>query len=98
MSELQAPSKPEGPFWEASPRLRDRLNGCVHECPLRSYDVAWFEVCADNVTKFEAQQNHSKPLFVLFKCGLEVARMANGANGNELARLVAEHCGEKKPA
>ena len=41
------------------------------------------------------QVNKSKPLIILFKCGLEVARM-NLANGNELARLVQTHCGEKK--
>lgn len=61
-----------------------------------SYDIKWVEVCAEGVGKFEAQRGRSKPLFVLYKCGLEVARLDNGANGNDLARLVAKHCGEKK--
>ena len=46
--------------------------------------------------KFEDQCGKSKPLFIFYKMGLEVARMANGANGNELQRLVEQHCGEKK--
>jgi len=61
------------------------------------YDIKWVEACADNIPKFDYQVNKSKPLIILFKCGLEVARM-NLANGNELARLVQTHCGEKKAA
>lgn len=62
----------------------------------RSYDVKWVEAEAEAVPKFEDQAGRSKPLFVLMKCGLEVARMGNGANGNELQRLLEQHCGEKK--
>ena len=62
------------------------------------YDVKWLEVCADNCTKFQEQNIGSKPLIIMYKMGLEVARMDKGANGNELARLVAQHCGEKKAA
>ena len=65
---------------------------------LCSYDIKWCEVKAEAVPKFEDQCGKSKPLFVFFKMGLEVARMANGANGNELQRLVEQHCGEKKAA
>ena len=61
-----------------------------------SYDIKWCEVKAEAVPKFEDQCGKSKPLFIFFKMGLEVARMANGANGNELQRLVEQHCGEKK--
>ena len=62
-----------------------------------SYDVKWIEVCADEVEKFKGQQG-SKPLIILFKMGLEVARMDKGANGNELQRLLSAHSGEKKSA
>ena len=64
---------------------------CAH-----SYDIKWVEACAEGIVKFEAQRGKSKPLFVLYRSGLELDRMADGANGNELARLIAAHCGEKK--
>ena len=65
---------------------------------LCSYDIKWCEVKAEAVPKFEDQCGKSKPLFVLYRSGLELDRMADGANGNELARLVEKHKGEKKPA
>ena len=67
---------------------------------MRSYDVKWVEAQAEGIgdPKFEDQHGKSKPLIVLMKCGLEVARMGNGANGNELARLVEANCGDKKAA
>ena len=74
------------------------LRACVCVC-LRccSYDIKWVEACAEGIAKFEVQRGKSKPLFVLFRSGLELDRMANGANGLELARLVEKHKGEKKP-
>ena len=53
-------------------------------------------MCADDVAKFSEMGLGSKPLVILYKTGLEVARMDKGANGNELARLLERHCGEKK--
>ena len=53
-------------------------------------------MCAEEVAKFSDQNLGSKPLVILYKMGLEVARMDKGANGNELARLLAANCGEKK--
>ena len=61
----------------------------------RSYDVKFVEVCAEGVQKFEAQRGRSKPLFVLFKTGLEVGRL-NEANGNALEALVQKNKGSKK--
>ena len=61
-----------------------------------SYDVKWMEVCADEVKKFADAGIGTKPLIILYKNRMEVGRMDKGANGNELARLLAKHCGEKK--
>ena len=59
------------------------------------------EACADELTKFKTEGGEprtAKPLFILYKMGMEVGRMANGANGNELQRLIAANCGDKKAA
>jgi thiol-disulfide isomerase/thioredoxin len=58
-----------------------------------SYDVKWLEVCADDVARFRegTELKSSKPLFVLYKGGAEIARMDSGANANELARLLEAH-------
>ena len=57
-------------------------------------------MCADEVEKFKAEGKAdvgSKPRFILYRNRQEVGRM-EGANGNELARLVAKNCGAKKEA
>ena len=54
------------------------------------------EVCADEVKKFADAGIGTKPLIILYKNRMEVGRMDKGANGNELARLLAKHCGDKK--
>lgn len=38
----------------------------------------------------------TKPLIIMYKTGLEVGRMDKGANGNELERMLAKNCGQKK--
>ena len=66
---------------------------------LGSYDIKWVEVCADEVAKFGEGFEPtigSKPLIIMYKMGLEVARMDKGANGNELQRMLEKHKGEKK--
>ena len=69
----------------------------LFSCTLGRYDIKWVEVCADDVAKFADMGVGTKPLFIFFKTGLEKARM-DGANGNELQRLVEQHCGAKKAA
>ena len=60
------------------------------------YDIKWLEVCADDVTKFAGTGLGSKPLIIMYRMGMEVGRMDKGANGNEVQRMLAKHCVDKK--
>ena len=77
------------------PRSLFHLTALFGLAPPRSFDIKWMQVCADEVTKFKDMGLGSKPLFILFKSGLEKARMDKGANGNELQRIVEANKGDK---
>ena len=53
-------------------------------------------MCADEVTKFQDMGVGSKPLFILYKMGLECGKMDKGADGNVLQRLVDANKGDKQ--
>eukprot|EP00325_Prymnesiales_sp_UTEX-LB-985_P035135 CAMPEP_0174715684 /NCGR_PEP_ID=MMETSP1094-20130205/21910_1 /TAXON_ID=156173 /ORGANISM="Chrysochromulina brevifilum, Strain UTEX LB 985" /LENGTH=112 /DNA_ID=CAMNT_0015915297 /DNA_START=123 /DNA_END=461 /DNA_ORIENTATION=- len=59
------------------------------------YDVQWCEALAEKCTIFADQAAKSRPLFVLYKEGKEVATM-NEANGNKLEELVKAHATAKQ--
>ena len=46
----------------------------------RSYDIMWCEALAEKISIFHDQAGKSRPLFVFYKGGKEIARI-NEANG-----------------
>ncbi len=79
-----------------SPRARAlSLTPSCHPPSFHSYDIKFVQAQADEIEQLAEQKEKSKPLFLLYKNGGEVARMV-GANAMELQRQVTKHA-KKKP-
>mmetsp|Transcript_43031 Transcript_43031/g.71523 ORF Transcript_43031/g.71523 Transcript_43031/m.71523 type:complete len:117 (-) Transcript_43031:216-566(-) len=62
---------------------------------MSEYDIKFVQAMADSIDCLAEQAQHSKPLFLFYKDGQEIARL-EGANACEMMRMVEANAERKE--